>query len=29
VKFLVGSYIDKVECDVVPKDVCHLLLGGP
>jgi hypothetical protein len=27
VKFLVGSYIDKVECDVVRMDICHLLLG--
>jgi hypothetical protein len=29
VKFSVGSYIDKVEYDVVPMDVCHLLLGIP
>jgi hypothetical protein len=26
VKFSIGSYIDKVECDVVPMDVCCLLL---
>jgi hypothetical protein len=29
VKFSFGSYIDKVECDVVPMNVCHLLLGRP
>jgi hypothetical protein len=29
VKFSVGSYIDKVECDIVPMDVCHLVLGRP
>jgi hypothetical protein len=28
-EILVGSYIVQVECDVVPMDVCHLLLGRP
>lgn len=27
--FAVGDYIDKVDCDVVPMDACHLLLGRP
>ena len=29
VQFLVGSYVDKVVCDVVPMQACHLLLGRP
>lgn len=30
VNFYVGAnYIDVVWCDVVPMDVCHLLLGRP
>ena len=29
VKFAVGDYIDTVDCDVVPMDACHLLLGRP
>ena len=24
-----GSYKDKVMCDVMPMDVCHILLGRP
>ena len=28
-KFAVGDYIDKVDCDVVPMDACQLLLGRP
>ena len=27
--FSVGQYIDVVECDVLPMDVCGLLLGRP
>ena len=29
VQFSVGSYVDKVVCDVVPMQACHLLLGRP
>ena len=29
VKFFVGNYKEKVLCDVVPMDVCHILLGRP
>jgi len=29
VEFSVGNYKDKVLCDVVPKEVCHILLGRP
>ena len=29
VKFLVGNYTDTVDCDVVPMNACHLLLGRP
>jgi hypothetical protein len=29
VKFKIGGYNDKVLCDVIPMDVCHLLLGRP
>ena len=29
VPFSVGQYIDVVECDVLPMDVCGLLLGRP
>jgi hypothetical protein len=29
VKFLVGSYVDTVDCNVAPLSVCHLLLGQP
>ena len=24
-----GSYKDKIMCDVMPLDVCHILLGRP
>jgi hypothetical protein len=27
VEFLIGGYNDKILCDVIPMDVCHLLLG--
>lgn len=26
-KFQIGSYKDKVVCDIMPMDVCHILLG--
>lgn len=29
VSFSVGPYIDEVECDVLPLEVCDLLLGQP
>ena len=29
VSFKIGPYEDKVECDVVPMKVCHILLGRP
>ena len=29
VPFSVGQYIDDVECDVMPLEVCGLLLGRP
>jgi hypothetical protein len=29
VPFSVDGYVDKVECDVLPLHVCHLLLGRP
>jgi hypothetical protein len=29
VPFAVDGYTDKVECDVLPLHVCHLLLGRP
>ena len=29
VNFSVGNYTDMVICDVLPMDVCHLLLGRP
>ena len=29
VTFVVGDYIDKVDCDVLPMDACQLLLGRP
>eukprot|EP00253_Pinus_taeda_P005681 PITA_05681 len=28
-EFQVGKYKDKVVCDVMPMDVCHILLGTP
>jgi hypothetical protein len=29
VDFKMGEYKDKVLCDVIPMDVCHVLLGRP
>jgi hypothetical protein len=29
VEFKIGGYKDEILCDVIPMDVCHLLLGGP
>src|SRR6185503_9130017 len=29
IKFLVGNYVDSVDCDVAPMSACHLLLGRP
>ena len=29
VKFQIGRYKDKIICDVMPMDVCHILLGRP
>jgi len=29
VKLYVGSYKDKILCDVVPMKTCHVLLGRP
>lgn len=29
VKFHIGSYKDKVLCDMMPMTVCHVLLGRP
>ena len=29
VEFRTGSYKDEVLCDVIPMDVCHVLLGIP
>jgi hypothetical protein len=29
VKFKIGSYHDKILCNIVPIEVCHLLLGRP
>ena len=29
VKFKIGSYHDEILCDIIPMDVCHLLLGRP
>ena len=29
VPFTVGDYVDEVECDVLPLEVCGLLLGHP
>ena len=26
-KFKIGSYQDEVLCDVIPMDICHILLG--
>jgi hypothetical protein len=29
VEFKIGGYNDKILCDVIPMNVCHLLLGRP
>jgi hypothetical protein len=29
INFAMGSYYDVVECDVVPMQACHILLGRP
>jgi hypothetical protein len=29
VEFKIGGYKDEILCDVIPMDVCHLLLGIP
>jgi hypothetical protein len=29
INFLIGSYHDVVECDVVPMQACNILLGRP
>jgi hypothetical protein len=29
VEFKIGGYNDKILCDVIPMDVCHLFLGRP
>jgi hypothetical protein len=29
VEFKISGYKDKILCDVIPMDVCHLLLGRP
>jgi hypothetical protein len=29
VEFKIGDYRDEILCDVIPMDVCHLLLGRP
>ena len=29
VAFQIGIYQDKVTCDIMPMDVCHVLLGRP
>jgi hypothetical protein len=29
VEFKIGGYRDEILCDVIPMDVCHVLLGSP
>ena len=29
VEFKIGGYRDEIVCDVIPMDVCHILLGIP
>jgi hypothetical protein len=29
VEFKIGGYRDDILCDVIPMDVCHVLLGRP
>ena len=28
-EFQIGTYKDQVLCDIMPMDVCHILLGRP
>ena len=28
-KFKIGSYQDEVLCDIIPMNICHMLLGRP
>lgn len=28
-EFHIGRYRDKVTCDIIPMDMCHILLGRP
>ena len=29
VEFQINRYQDKVDCDIIPMDACHVLLGRP
>ena len=29
VKFQIGTYKEEILCDIMPMDVCHILLGRP
>jgi hypothetical protein len=29
IEFKIGGYRDEILCDVIPMDVCHVLLGRP
>ena len=29
IELQIGEYKDKVICDVIPMDICHILLGRP
>ena len=29
IELQIGNYKDKILCDVMPMDVCHILLGRP
>jgi hypothetical protein len=29
IEFKIGGYRDEIMCDVIPIDVCHVLLGRP
>jgi hypothetical protein len=29
VEFKIGGYRDEILCDVIPMDICHILLGIP
>jgi hypothetical protein len=29
VEFKIGGYKDEILCEVIPMDVCHILLGRP